>query len=135
VLNWVLAATDAHAKNFALLHGPGGGVRLAPFYDIVSLLPYADARLYRVKMPMKIGGTYLIRRINRTSWESLARSNGLRAPYVLENVLHVLEQLPHAIETVAHRAIDEGLAAKVIEPLADRIRERTNSCMGAMQSR
>ncbi|MEO5815532.1 MAG: HipA domain-containing protein [Gemmatimonadaceae bacterium] len=38
-LNWVIAATDAHAKNYALLHGEGGRLRLAPFYDILSYLP------------------------------------------------------------------------------------------------
>lgn len=27
--------TDGHAKNFALMHGAGGGIRLAPRYDIV----------------------------------------------------------------------------------------------------
>lgn len=133
VLNWVLAATDAHAKNFALLHGPGGEVRLAPFYDIVSVLPYADARLYRVKLAMKVGGEYLVRRINRRSWESLAKSNGLPTSHVLENVNHVLEQLASAVDAVAHRAINEGLAKSLIESLAARVRSRTKDCIDTMR--
>src|SRR3546814_871051 len=39
--NWLVAAPDAHAKNYALLlEGPQ--VRLAPLYDIASALAYPD---------------------------------------------------------------------------------------------
>ena len=128
VLNWVLAATDAHAKNFALLHGsPGGGVRLAPFYDIVSFLPYADAELHRVKLAMKVGGEYLVRRITRRHWESLARANALAPSYVLENVSHVLERLAQAVDAVAHRAIKDGLGDRTVASLANHIHARVRS--------
>lgn len=125
VLNWVLAATDAHAKNFALLHGsPGGGVRLAPFYDVVSFLPYADAELHRVKLAMKVGGEYLVRRITRRHWESLAKNNALKPSYVLENVSAVLERVAAAIDVVASRAMKDGLTEGIVEPLANRIHTR-----------
>ncbi|HEY0691385.1 MAG TPA: HipA domain-containing protein [Kribbella sp.] len=39
VWNWVIAGTDAHAKNYSLLL-LGNQVRLAPFYDVASALPY-----------------------------------------------------------------------------------------------
>ncbi len=133
ILNWVLAATDAHAKNVALLHGPRGEVRLAPFYDIVSFLPYADSRLHRIKLAMKVGGEYLVRRINRLSWESLAKRNGLPASHVLENVHYVLEQLRLGVDAVADRAINEGLAKGVVEQLAQRVRARTKYCSESMQ--
>jgi serine/threonine-protein kinase HipA len=32
IFNLLIAGTDAHAKNYALLLGGGGAVRLAPFY-------------------------------------------------------------------------------------------------------
>lgn len=38
-LNWVIGGTDAHAKNFSLLIA-ARQVRLAPLYDIASVLPY-----------------------------------------------------------------------------------------------
>ncbi len=38
-LSWVLGATDAHAKNYSLLLS-GSSVRLAPLYDVNSVLPY-----------------------------------------------------------------------------------------------
>ncbi|MGH8294265.1 MAG: type II toxin-antitoxin system HipA family toxin [Steroidobacteraceae bacterium] len=40
VLNWLLGNGDAHLKNFGLLYRDDADVRLAPFYDCVSTLPY-----------------------------------------------------------------------------------------------
>jgi serine/threonine-protein kinase HipA len=132
VLNWVIAATDAHAKNYALLHSPGGGVRLAPFYDILSYLPYAESRLHRVKLAIKVGTTYLVRRINRSSWETLAKANGLTSKYVLGNIEAVLAQLPEATEKVAQASIDEGLDPSAIGRLAVRILDRTKACTAVL---
>jgi hypothetical protein len=39
--NWLIAGTDAHAKNHSLLLS-GPDVRLAPLYDIASILPYDE---------------------------------------------------------------------------------------------
>lgn len=36
--NWLIAGTDAHAKNFSLLLS-APHVRLAPLYDVASILP------------------------------------------------------------------------------------------------
>ncbi len=127
-LNWVIAATDAHAKNYALLHSTGGSTRLAPFYDIASYLPYADQALHRVKLAMKIGGTYLVRRINRLSWEALAKENGVPLESVLDTAAQLLDQLPAALERVAERAIQEGLDPSTIEPLTGAILHRGKEC-------
>lgn len=40
--NWLIAGTDAHAKNYSVLIGPSGRVCLAPLYDLASALPYDD---------------------------------------------------------------------------------------------
>jgi serine/threonine-protein kinase HipA len=127
ILTWVIAATDAHAKNYALLHSPEG-TRLAPFYDIASYLPYTDARLDRVKLAMKIGGTYMARRIGRLAWETLAKDNGMPVSYVLENVAQVLQQLPSAVDEVVQRASQEGLNTKIIGPVATGILQRVAEC-------
>jgi serine/threonine-protein kinase HipA len=36
--NWLVGGTDAHAKNYGLLIGSEGRVRLAPLYDVASVL-------------------------------------------------------------------------------------------------
>jgi len=45
IFNWLIAGTDAHAKNYSLLIGVQGHVRLAPLYDIASVLAYLMQRL------------------------------------------------------------------------------------------
>ena len=40
VLNWLLGNGDAHLKNFGVLYETDLDVRPAPFYDVVSTLPY-----------------------------------------------------------------------------------------------
>ena len=54
--NWLIAGTDAHAKNCALLIGAEGQIRLAPLYDMASVLPYPGINIDKVKISMKIGG-------------------------------------------------------------------------------
>src|SRR5207248_10152473 len=55
--NWLVAGTDAHAKNYSVLIG-AGGVRLAPLYDVASALPYRGVQLQKLALAMKIGGKY-----------------------------------------------------------------------------
>jgi serine/threonine-protein kinase HipA len=40
--NWLIVGTDAHAKNYALLIGAQGRARLAPLYDVASILPHTQ---------------------------------------------------------------------------------------------
>jgi len=61
--NWLIGGTDAHAKNYALLHAPGRAVRLAPLYDVASALPY-DRSPQRLKLAMKIGSKYRLHDIS-----------------------------------------------------------------------
>lgn len=127
-LNWVIAATDGHAKNYALLHGPGGAVRLAPFYDILSYLPYAEPALYRVKLAMKIGNKYLVRQVWRSSWETLAKVNGISGKTVLRSVGSVLERLPATVDKVANDSVEAGLDPGTIEQLRRRVLKRVDEC-------
>jgi serine/threonine-protein kinase HipA len=54
--NWLIAGSDAHAKNYSLLIGGESHVRLAPLYDIASILPYEQFDIQKVKLAMKVGG-------------------------------------------------------------------------------
>ena len=83
---YLLAATDAHAKNFSLLHARGDGrpsLRLAPFYDIASAWPYPrKLPLQKLKLAMRVGTHYRIREILPRHFGELARlaeGNGMLA--------------------------------------------------------
>ncbi len=135
LFNWVIVATDAHAKNFALLHAAGSAVRLAPFYDIESYLPYAPRGLFRVKLAMRIGGEYLVRRIGRRQWERLAKEVAVAAHDLLARGADLLASLPGAVDRVSARALDDGLDAKVVDGLAALLRARIAECGVALGQR
>ena len=77
---------------------------------------------------MRIGRTYLVRRVTRRDWGDLAKENGMSVRSVIEIVEQLLRQLAPVLETVAETAIRDGLDRKIIEPLADAIRERRDEC-------
>jgi serine/threonine-protein kinase HipA len=51
--NILVANTDAHAKNYALLHGLGPSVELSLLYDVSTVLPWPKVNQY---FAQKIGG-------------------------------------------------------------------------------
>lgn len=132
-LNWVLAATDAHAKNYAILHAAAGGVRLAPFYDVASYLPYSpDSRLHGIKLAMRIGREYLARKIVRSDWAELAAASKLPERYVFERLDALLPRISPAIDEVARRAVSEGLDSETVEKLTIRIADRSRECIARL---
>ena len=50
-LNYLLAATDAHAKNYSIMLAADGSHRLAPMYDVASIAPYVEEAKLKVKPP------------------------------------------------------------------------------------
>ena len=50
-LNYLLAATDAHAKNYSIMLAADGSHRLAPMYDVASIAPYVEGARLKVKPP------------------------------------------------------------------------------------
>jgi serine/threonine-protein kinase HipA len=133
-LNWVIAATDGHAKNYALLHGPRGATRLAPFYDIVSYLPYADAGLHKVNLALKIGSQYELRRISRHNWEDLAKEINLRSTDLLSLLENVIASVLSSLEELKSRSIAEGLNEEVVNQLIEKIHDRAISCKGMLET-
>ncbi len=71
--NYLIAATDGHAKNYSLMLESDGAHRLAPMYDVASIAPYVNADDWRNKPPklaMSIGGE---NRVGRVSVGNIAR--------------------------------------------------------------
>jgi serine/threonine-protein kinase HipA len=54
IFNYLIGNTDAHAKNLSLLHS-GSGVKLAPFYDLLSTEVYPESIIDH-EMAMLING-------------------------------------------------------------------------------
>lgn len=115
--NWLIAGTDAHAKNYALLSGRGGRVRLAPLYDLGSALPYPALRQDKLAMAMKIGNTYRLRDIRRQHWESLLRGARVDVEAALARITDMTETLPDHASDLTRRMRDDGLDHPILQSL------------------
>jgi serine/threonine-protein kinase HipA len=133
--NWLIAGTDAHAKNYSVLI-VGQQVRLAPFYDLISTLPYpktVDPR--RAKLAMMIGGRYLLRGnggITGRSWEKCAVELELDPAEALARIQSLAERLPGAAVKVAGELGASGLTHPVIETLVKELPKWSVQCRNVL---
>jgi serine/threonine-protein kinase HipA len=132
--NWLIAGTDAHAKNYSLLIDGGPRVRLAPLYDLASILPYDDIDLRKAKLAMKIGGEYRLRQVGLRQWQKLAREVRLDADELTDRLRAMARQLPDEISDARKRAHKEGLDRAIMDRLATRLTERAKECRRLLAS-
>jgi serine/threonine-protein kinase HipA len=125
--NWLIAGTDAHAKNFSLLLS-GQGVRLAPLYDVASILPYDEFDMRKVKLAMKIGGEYRLSQIGLRQWRKFAREARVEADELIERLTAMAKQLPDEVNTARARVREQGLAEAIVERLATALVKRAGDC-------
>jgi serine/threonine-protein kinase HipA len=130
-LNWWLAGTDAHAKNYSLLLDHDQ-VRLAPLYDISSALPYPDSiNPRKMKLAMRIGHRYRISEIGRAQWEQLAVNLRLEPDQVVQRIIWLGERLPDALSDSASEpsvvSLDSTLPARLLDAVGERV------CFGLRQ--
>ncbi|MGY3424196.1 serine/threonine-protein kinase HipA [Bradyrhizobium sp. F1.13.4] len=126
--NWLIAGTDAHAKNYSLLLAGGPHVRLAPLYDIASILPYDDVDLQKIKLAMKIGGDYKLSQISLRDWQKFARETRLDPDKVIAGLIAMAEQLPDIVAAVREQARKDGLDNAIIGRLAEHLIARAGQC-------
>lgn len=116
IFNWLIGGTDAHAKNYSFLIGPGDEVRLAPLYDLSSQLPYPE--LISQRLAMKIGDHYEFARVTSADWRILARRCVLDEDRLIGMVTDMARALPDAISAAHAQARSDGLSEQVLGPLA-----------------
>ncbi len=127
-LNWVIGGTDAHAKNFGVLIAPAQ-VRLAPLYDVASILPYPRrVPLQKANLALRIGGEYRIGKIERRHWERLVKEMGLGADAV-DHVRGVAQAAPGRLEDVCAAARAEGISHPVVAVLENAVRKHAATCL------
>jgi serine/threonine-protein kinase HipA len=127
-LNWLIAGTDGHAKNFGLLIGPGR-VRLAPLYDVASILPYPQFELKRAKLAMKIADRYRIQAIGRREWLTIARQLQLAADTLLARIIHMAEAIPELALGIGNEMTRAGFTNPMIDQLVTRLAGRARGCL------
>ena len=131
--NWLIAGTDAHAKNYSLLLGQNGAVRLAPLYDLASILPYPAVDTSKVKLAMKIGGEYRLRNIGLRHWQKLATELRLDEEKLIDRIRAMAEAMPDQAEAIQKQIEGEGLSHVTITRVCKRLATRTVACQKMLQ--
>ena len=122
IVQVLLGNADAHGKNYSLLHR-GGGVELAPLYDLLSTVAYPDLS---PRFAMRVARRGTLEELRRGDWDRFARDAGLGAPIVRRRVRELaglaLERAGAGADELAVPGSDQDALAGFAARIADRAR-------------
>ncbi|MBR1648352.1 MAG: type II toxin-antitoxin system HipA family toxin [Alphaproteobacteria bacterium] len=88
VFNFIIGNSDAHGKNFSLLHKLGK-YELSPLYDLVSTQVY---EMLSPDLAMSVGGEYNPNLIHRNHFNNMAKDLGIK-PNIIEKIIDEMTSL------------------------------------------
>jgi serine/threonine-protein kinase HipA len=122
-LVYLLAATDAHSKNFSLLYRRGVGrpsMRLAPLYDIASAWPYPRRiPAQKMKLATRVGRHYRVRETQPRHFEELAEACRYPPDTLVGMLKDLSGQLPDEGLALLKDVEVTGMARAVLAKLVD----------------
>lgn len=133
VLNWLIAGTDAHAKNYSLLHAFGPQLRLAPLYDLISILPYKRFTKQPAALAMSIGGERRIPMITWSHWQKLAEDIGLPEAAVRQRIDRMVSAIPGAIARVQSSHGGQQHTAAAFARIGAHVVDHARACAGLLR--
>lgn len=108
VFQWLIGATDGHAKNFSIYIDKGGSYRLTPFYDILSAYPLLRGKglnIRKLKLAMGLKATkgkkYEISKILPRHFLDTAKDVNFNQDTMQEIIDEMKDALPKAILQVS----------------------------------
>lgn len=114
LFNTVIAATDAHARNYALVL-KGDQVQFAPLYDVATSLAYDPPGAGARRLSMQIGGTFDAAGVDDNAWRRFARENRLDDDRVLDRVDHLRNGVVDAFEAAVQEVASDDWDGQVSE--------------------
>jgi serine/threonine-protein kinase HipA len=135
---WLLAATDGHAKNFSIFLLPGGGYRMTPLYDVISVWPVIGPGPNHVawqeaKLAMAVRSKnvhYQLDRIQTRHWQGLAQRSG--AEGVWEAMQALVDRVDPAIAAV-QGLLPAGFPGNTAEATFDGLRRQQGKWQTGLQ--
>lgn len=130
--NYLVGATDAHAKNYSILLDEGGAHRLAPMYDVASIAPYVEPSRWKARPPklaMSVGGENRVGCVSMGDLRKMADQCALGElgitaegcasllPAYAEAIPAKLAELFDGLELTASAAAAKELRAHMEEPI------------------
>ncbi|MDR1041846.1 MAG: type II toxin-antitoxin system HipA family toxin [Deltaproteobacteria bacterium] len=131
VFNLLVGNGDAHGKNFSVVYewaqesgARGKGFRLAPFYDVISTLLYAD-RNVDTAMAMRFGKSYRTDEMNSACFRALAKDLGIDARRFRELAEGMAESIGRCAPKVAEKHASRFPSVDIYGKLLEIIEKQT----------
>lgn len=132
LFNWLVGGTDAHAKNYGLLLS-GPQVRLAPLYDIASMLPYEHDPL-QLRLAMKVVGEYRFKAVHARHWYKLALELSVDPDRLLSRAHALAGWIPDAISDVCDDASAVvGPRSGILASMVDAVGGWSRRCLAGLE--
>lgn len=110
VFQWLIGATDGHAKNFSIYIDKGGSYRLTPFYDILSAYPLLGGKglnIRKLKLSMGLKATkgkkYEISKLLPRHFLDTAKAVNFSQDTMQEIIDEMKDALPKAMLQISTR--------------------------------
>lgn len=133
LLRWVIfqvliGNTDAHAKNLTFFNHLGG-LRMAPAYDMVSGLVYAESPIEDT-FAMAIGDAFTVDELSTYEWLNMAELCAL-PPALVQKELTVLSKRALAeLEATRQHTLAEGAVPSVVGQVAAIVQQEATRQLG-----
>lgn len=121
IVFWMMGATDGHGKNFSISIAPGGGFKITPLYDVLSVIPAyqtGDIQRKQIKLAMAVGDKryYRLDQLMVRHFAQTAKKAGIGANMVDEIFHEVSTDIPSAIERTSKK-LPKDFPAEIMEPI------------------
>ncbi|WP_112478612.1 type II toxin-antitoxin system HipA family toxin [Vibrio variabilis] len=123
VFQWLIGATDGHAKNFSIYIDKGGSYRLTPFYDILSAYPLLGGKglnIRKLKLAMGLKATkgkkYEISKILPRHFLDTAKEVNFNQDTMQEIIDEMKDALPKAMLQVSAK-LPEGFPEHIVDSI------------------
>ena len=116
----LIGNTDAHAKNLTFLCGPGG-LSLAPAYDLVAGLLYADD-VVDDTYAMAIGDAFRPEDLSAYEWATFSHYANLKPLLVQRELAGMAQKVLTALPKVEAEVTGEGASPEIVGQIALQVR-------------
>ena len=134
ILNWMLLATDGHAKNYSVFNLPGGGFRMTPLYDVLTAAPAELRNKYRhkdIQMAMSVGNArhYRMDQIHPRHFTQTARAARVPDRVIGDAVAEIAK-----IGRAAMAEVEGQLPGDFPERISGPVLERLGRCLATVEA-
>lgn len=124
VFQWLIGATDGHAKNFSIFIEANGAYRLTPFYDIMSAYPTSHGRginTRKLKLAMSLkstskGNKWHLEKIYPRHFIATAETVGFCTIRMQEILEEFVDAFPNAIDQVVNQ-LPNGFPVHIVDSI------------------